>query len=250
MSAPPTDERARVALVTGASRGIGRAIAQRLARDGFDVAVTYSTDAEGAERTVAEARAEREGARALALAADVRDVGAVESAFEQIEEQLGPVAVLVNNAGVRRDGLAVRLSDQQWSETIDANLTGAFNCTRAALRGMMRERWGRVVMVSSVSGLHGNPGQSAYGASKAGLIGLARTLAKEYARKGITVNSVAPGPVETAMTAGLMEKLIEEVPAGRAGTPAEIAAAVSFFASEEAAYITGAVLPVDGGMTA
>jgi NAD(P)-dependent dehydrogenase (short-subunit alcohol dehydrogenase family) len=144
----------------------------------------------------------------------------------------------------------VRLSDEQWNETIDANLTGAFNCSRAALRGMMRERWGRVVMVSSVTGLHGNPGQAAYGASKAGLIGLARTLAKEYARKQITVNSVAPGPVETAMTAGLVEKIVADVPAGRAGTPEEVAAAVSFLASEEAAYITGAVLPVDGGMTA
>ncbi|MBK5229755.1 MAG: SDR family oxidoreductase, partial [Thermoleophilia bacterium] len=154
------------------------------------------------------------------------------------------------NAGVRRDGLAVRLSDEQWNETIDANLTGAFNCSRAALRGMMRERWGRVVMVSSVTGLHGNPGQAAYGASKAGLIGLARTLAKEYARKQITVNCVAPGPVETAMTEGLVEKIVADVPAARAGTPQEVAAAVSFLASEEAAYITGVVLPVDGGMTA
>jgi 3-oxoacyl-[acyl-carrier protein] reductase len=240
----------RVAMVTGASRGIGRAIACRLARDGFDLAVTYSSDADGAAETVKLAEAEREGARVLALRADVRDVAAVDQAFADIAEQLGPVAVLVNNAGVRRDGLAVRLSDEHWNETIDANLTGAFNCSRAALRGMMRERWGRVVMVSSVTGLHGNPGQAAYGASKAGLIGLARTLAKEYARKQITVNSVAPGPVETAMTAGLVEKIVADVPAGRAGTPEEVAAAVSFLASEEAAYITGAVLPVDGGMTA
>jgi 3-oxoacyl-[acyl-carrier protein] reductase len=240
----------RVAMVTGASRGIGRAIARRLARDGFDLAVTYSSDADGAAETVKLAEAEREGARVLALRADVRDVVAVDQAFAEIAEQLGPVAVLVNNAGVRRDGLAVRLSDEHWNETIDTNLTGAFNCSRAALRGMMRERWGRVVMVSSVTGLHGNPGQAAYAASKAGLIGLARTLAKEYARKQITVNSVAPGPVETAMTAGLVEKIVADVPAGRAGTPEEVAAAVSFLASEEAAYITGAVLPVDGGMTA
>lgn len=247
MSEPGSDPR-RVALVTGASRGIGRAIAARLATDGFDVAVTYSSDADGAAETVK--AVEAAGARALSIAADVRDVAAVDSAFEQIAEQLGPVSVLVNNAGVRRDGLAVRLSDEQWTETIDANLTGAFNCSRAALRQMMRERWGRVVMVSSVTGLHGNPGQAAYGASKAGLIGLARTLAKEYARKQITVNCVAPGPVETAMTEGLVEKIVADVPCGRAGTPEEVAAAVSFLVSEEAGYVTGVVLPVDGGMTA
>lgn len=238
----------RVALVTGASRGIGRATAARLAADGFDVAITYSSDADGAAETVK--AVEAAGGKALALQADVRDVAAVEGAFEQVADQLGPVAVLVNNAGVRRDGLAVRLSDEQWTETIDANLTGAFNCSRVALRQMMRERWGRIVMVSSVSGMHGNPGQSAYGASKAGLIGLARTLAKEYARKKITVNCVAPGPVETAMTEGLVENLVTEVPAGRAGTPEEIAAAISFLVSDEAGYVTGAVLPVDGGMTA
>lgn len=244
------DAAVRVALVTGASRGIGRAIAQKLARDGFDVAVTYSSDADGAAETVKLVESERDGARAIALRADVCDVEAVDNAFTEIAEQLGPVAVLVNNAGVRHDNLAVRMSDEDWRATIDANLTGAFNCTRTALRGMMRERWGRIVMVSSVSGMHGNPGQAAYGASKAGLIGLARTLAKEYARKKITVNSVAPGPVATAMTEGLVDRLIDEVPAGRAGTPEEVAAAVGFLASEEAAFITGVVLPVDGGMTA
>lgn len=246
----PSENAPRVALVTGASRGIGRAIARRLAREGFDVAITYSSDAEGAGETERLARAERAGARILALQADVRDVAAVEGAFTRIAEELGPVAVLVNNAGVRRDGLAVRLSDEQWTETIDANLTGAFNCTRAALNGMLRGRWGRVVMVSSVTGMHGNPGQAAYGASKAGLIGLARTLAKEYARKGITVNAVAPGPVETAMTEGLVDKIVADVPVGRAGTPEEVAAAVGFLVSDEAAYVTGVVLPVDGGMTA
>lgn len=242
------DNERKVALVTGASRGIGRAIATRLAGDGFDVAITYSSDADGAGETVK--AIEAAGGKAFALQADVRDVAAVDSAFEQVAEQLGPVAALVNNAGVRRDGLAVRLSDEQWTETIDANLTGAFNCSRAALRQMMRERRGRIVMVSSVSGMHGNPGQSAYGASKAGLIGLARTLAKEYARKKITVNCVAPGPVETAMTEGLVEKIVADVPAGRAGTPEEVAAAVSFLVSDEAGYVTGVVLPVDGGMTA
>lgn len=238
----------KVAFVTGASRGIGRAIAQRLAADGHDVAVSYASDADGAAETVKLVQAA--GARALALQADVRSAEAVDRAFAEIAEKLGPVAVLVNNAGVRHDGLAVRLTDEDWTATIDANLTGAFNCSRGALRGMISARWGRIVMISSVSGTHGNSGQSAYGASKAGLIGLARTLAKEYARKKITVNAVAPGPVATAMTEGLVEKIAEGVPLGRAGTPEEVAAAVSFLVSDEAAYITGVVLPVDGGMTA
>ncbi|MFY9488671.1 MAG: 3-oxoacyl-ACP reductase FabG [Solirubrobacterales bacterium] len=238
----------RVAMVTGASRGIGRAIALRLARDGHDVAITYSNDADGAAETVR--LIEAEGARCISVRADVRDVAAVSAAFDQVADQLGTVGVLVNNAGVRHDGLALRLTDEQWNATIDANLTGAFNCSRAALRPMVSARHGRIVMISSVSGIHGNPGQVAYGASKAGLIGMAKTLAKEYARKKITVNVVAPGPVETAMTEGLVEKIAESVPLGRAGTPEEVAAAVSFLTSDDAAYITGTVLPVDGGMTA
>ncbi|MGK2877228.1 MAG: 3-oxoacyl-ACP reductase FabG [Solirubrobacterales bacterium] len=241
-------EHARVALVTGASRGIGRATAERLARDGHDVAITYSSDADGAAETLE--AIEALGRRGVSLQADVRDVSSVNAAFEQIESTLGPVAVLVNNAGVRHDGLALRLSDEDWSDTLDANLTGAFNCSRAALRGMVRARWGRIVMVSSVAGVHGNPGQAAYGASKAGMIGLARTLAKEYARKNVTVNAVAPGPVATAMTEGLVDKIAEAVPLGRPGTVDEVAAAVGFLASDDAAYVTGVVLPVDGGMTA
>lgn len=239
---------ARVALVTGASRGIGRATAARLATDGFDVAISYSSDADGAAETLK--LIEAAGRRGLALQTDVRDSAAVDKSFEQIAEQLGQVTVLVNNAGVRHDGLAVRLSDEDWSDTLAANLTGAFNCSRTALRGMIRERYGRIVMISSVAGTHGNPGQAAYGASKAGLIGLARTLAKEYARKQITVNTVAPGPVATAMTEGLVDKIAEAVPLGRPGTVDEVAAAVSFLVSDDAAYITGTVLPVDGGMTA
>lgn len=238
----------RVALVTGASRGIGRATAERLARDGHDVAITYSTDGDGAAETLK--AIESHGRRGISLQADVRDVESVNSAFAQIEEALGPVAVLVNNAGVRHDGLALRLSDEDWADTLNANLTGAFNCSRAALRGMVRARWGRIVMVSSVAGVHGNPGQAAYGASKAGMIGLARTLAKEYARKNVTVNAVAPGPVATAMTEGLVDKIAEAVPLGRPGTVDEVAAAVGFLASDDAAYVTGVVLPVDGGMTA
>lgn len=239
---------ARVALVTGASRGIGRATAERLARDGHDVAITYSSDADSAAETLK--AIESHGRRGILLQADVREVESVNAAIAQIEEALGPVAVLVNNAGVRHDGLALRLSDDDWSDTLNANLTGAFNCSRAALRGMVRARWGRIVMVSSVAGMHGNPGQVAYGASKAGMIGLARTLAKEYARKNITVNAVAPGPVATAMTEGLVDKIAEAVPLGRPGTVDEVAAAVGFLASDDAAYVTGVVLPVDGGMTA
>lgn len=238
----------RVAFVTGASRGIGQATAKRLARDGFDVAVSYSSDAEGAAETVK--LVEAEGRRGLALQADVRDAASVDEAFSTIEDQLGSVSVLVNNAGVRHDTLAVRQSDEDWGDTLDANLTGAFNCSRAALRGMIRARHGRIIMVSSVAGMHGNPGQAAYGASKAGMIGLARTLAKEYARKNVTVNCVAPGPVATAMTEGLVDKIAEAVPLGRPGTVDEVAAAIGFLASDDAAYVTGAVLPVDGGMTA
>lgn len=242
------DSAPRVALVTGASRGIGRAVAERLARDGMDVAVTYSQDADGAAATAA--AVEALGRRSLSIAADVRDAQSVDNAVTQVAESLGDIAVLVNNAGVRHDGLAVRLSDDDWSDTLNANLTGAFNCSRAALRGMIRARWGRIVMISSVAGMHGNPGQAAYGASKAGMIGLARTLAKEYARKNVTVNVVAPGPVATAMTEGLVEKIAQSVPLGRPGTVDEVAAAVGFLASDDAAYVTGAVLPVDGGMTA
>lgn len=238
----------KVAFVTGASRGIGRATASRLARDGFDVAVSYSSDADGAAETLK--LIEAEGRRGLVLKADVRSSESVDAAFAEIEEQLGPVAVLVNNAGVRHDTLALRQSDEDWADTLNANLTGAFNCSRTALRGMVRARWGRIIMVSSVAGMHGNPGQAAYGASKAGMIGLARTLAKEYARKNVTVNAVAPGPVATAMTEGLVDKIAEAVPLGRPGTVDEVAAAIAFLASEDAAYVTGAVLPVDGGMTA
>lgn len=238
----------RIALVTGASRGIGRATAVLLASSGLDVAITYAGDEAGAGETLAQVEAA--GARGISLKADVRDPASVDAAFKQIEDELGAPLVLVNNAGVRHDNLALRLSDEDWSDTLNTNLTGAFNCSRTALRAMVRARFGRIVMVSSVAGLHGNPGQAAYGASKAGMVGLARTLAKEYARKNVTVNVVAPGPVATAMTEGLVEKIAEAVPLGRPGTVEEIAAAIGFLVSDEAAYITGAVLPVDGGMTA
>jgi 3-oxoacyl-[acyl-carrier protein] reductase len=243
-----SDQQRRTALVTGASRGIGRATAVQLAEGGFDVAITCASDPGGAAETLA--AIEAADARGLVIQTDVRDSVAVDDCFKEIEAKLDAPLVLVNNAGVRHDNLALRLTDDDWADTLQTNLTGAFNCSRAALRGMVRARWGRIVMVSSVAGLHGNPGQAAYGASKAGMVGLARTLAKEYARKKITVNVVAPGPVATAMTEGLVDKIAEAVPLGRPGTVDEIAAAVAFFASDSAAYITGAVLPVDGGMTA
>lgn len=237
----------RTALVTGASRGIGRATAVLLAQQGHDVAITWSGDEQGAAETLAQIEAA--GVRGVMLRADVRDSASVDQSFKKIEEQLAAPTILVNNAGVRHDGLALRLSDEDWADTLQTNLTGAFNCSRAALRGMVRARSGRIVMVSSVAGLHGNPGQAAYGASKAGMVGLARTLAKEYARKNVTVNVVAPGPVATAMTEGLVDKIAEAVPLGRPGTVDEVAAAIGFLASEAASYITGVVLPVDGGMT-
>lgn len=242
------DAERTVALVTGASRGIGRATAVLLASQGHDVAITYSSDAAGAAETLAEVEAA--GARGISLAVDVRNASEVDAAVKQVEAELSAPLVLVNNAGVRHDGLALRLTDEDWADTLQTNLTGAFNCSRAALRGMVSARRGRIVMVSSVAGLHGNPGQAAYGASKAGMVGLARTLAKEYARKHITVNVVAPGPVATAMTEGLVEKIAEAVPLGRPGTVEEVAAAIGYLVSDQAAYTTGVVLPVDGGMTA
>lgn len=237
-----------VAFVTGGSRGIGRAVAVRLASDGFDIVVVYGGDAEGAAETVS--LVEAAGAKALALQTDVRDADAVNEAFARVADEMGRVAVLVNNAGVRHDNLAIKLTDDDWGDTIDVNLTGAFNCSRAALGQMLRARHGRIINMSSVAGMNGNPGQAAYSASKAGLIGLTRTLAREYAKKGITVNAVAPGPVATAMTEGLVEGIVDLVPAARAGTPEEIAAAVAYLASDDAAYVNGVTLPVDGGMTA
>lgn len=225
MSAPE-----RVALVTGGTRGIGAAIAQRLRADGFTVATLARSGAD--------------------VDADVADEAAVRAAFGQVRERFGPVLVLVNNAGVARDGLAIRMPSEDWRTVLDTNLTGAFTCTRLALDDMLSARWGRIVNVSSVVAERANPGQANYVAAKAGLLGLTRTVAREMGRKGITCNAVTPGVIETDMTAGLDGDLRAAVPAGRIGRPEEVAAAVGFLCSDEAEYVNGATLAVDGGLGA
>ncbi len=240
----------RVALVTGGSRGIGAAICQQLAADGYRVAVNYASRADAAEEVVAAIAAA--GGVALAVGADVGDAAAVESMFSTIESELGPVEVLVNNAGITRDGLLMRMSESDWADVIATNLSSVFLCTKRALKGMVKARWGRVVSVSSVSGIAGNPGQANYAASKAGIIGFSKSVAKEVGSRNITVNVVAPGFIETDMTDALGEGVTSAVAAriaiGRLGTTQEIASAVGYLASPEAAYITGHVLVVDGGI--
>ena len=234
------------ALVTGASKGIGAAVAQALGADGWVVGVNYRADGEGAERTVA--AIEDAGGRAVALQGDV--AGEAPDALLAALEEHGPVLGLVNNAGIRADNLAVNLADEDWAAVLDTNLTAAFRLTRRALRPMIRARYGRVVNVASVIGPRANPGQANYAAAKAGLIGLTKTVAAEVARRGVTVNAVAPGFIETDMTRDLPEDLLKAVPARRAGTPDEVAAAVRFLASEAAGYVTGSTLYVDGGLAA
>ena len=234
--------------MTGASKGIGAAIARALAADGWHVAVNYRSDEEGAKATVK--AIEDAGGKAVALHADVAD-GAPDELFRQAEEQLGgPVLALVNNAGVAADGLAIQLDDDAWDRVIGTNLTAAFRLTRRAMRPMIKARYGRIVNVASVVGPRANAGQSNYAAAKAGLIGMTKTVAAEVARRGVTVNAVAPGFIETEMTKDIPDAVIEAIPARRVGAPDEVAAAVRFLASDDAAYVTGTTLYVDGGMSA
>jgi 3-oxoacyl-[acyl-carrier protein] reductase len=236
------------ALVTGASKGIGAAIAKALAADGWHVAVNYRSDEEGAKATVK--AIEEAGGKAAAIHADVAN-GAPDELFRQAEEQLGgPVLALVNNAGVTADGLAIQLDDEAWDKVISTNLTAAFRLTRRAMRPMIKARYGRIVNVASVVGPRANAGQANYAAAKAGLIGMTKTVAAEVARRGVTVNAVAPGFIETDMTKDIPDAVIEAIPARRVGAPEDVAAAVRFLASEHAGYVTGTTLFVDGGMSA
>jgi len=236
------------ALVTGASRGIGASIVRGLAADGWPVCVHYRSDPDVAAAVVKEI--EDAGGTALAVQADLSDRDAADHVFGELESGLGPVLCLVNNAGMTADGLSPQMDDEQWDQVLEVNLSAAFRTTRRALNGMMRARFGRVVNIASIVGLKANPGQANYAASKAGLIAMTRTVAAEVARRGVTVNAVAPGLVHTELTEGVGDELLKAVPARRAGTTDEVAACVRFLASPEASYVNGTTLTVDGGMTA
>jgi 3-oxoacyl-[acyl-carrier protein] reductase len=217
-------------VVTGGTRGIGAAIVTRLRADGFTVVAISRS---GGDATC-----------------DIADPAQVTETFAEVQERFGPVLVLVNNAGIRADTLAISMSSESWTSVVDTNLNGAFHCTHAVLTGMLRARWGRIVNISSVVAERANPGQANYVAAKAGLLGFTRTVAREMARKGITCNALTPGVIQTEMTADLEGDLLSAVPAGRVGRPEEVAAAVSFLVSDEAEYINGATLSVDGGLGA
>lgn len=246
-----TELQDKVALVTGASRGIGRAIAVALAAQGARVIVNYAGNEAAAEETRASIEAAG-GPIPTLMRFSVADSRQVDDAFAHIKEEHGALHILVNNAGISRDGLLLRFKDDDWSETLATNLTGAFSCARAAARFMTRQRWGRIIQVSSVVGESGNAGQVAYASAKAGLLGLTKTLAQELASRSITVNAVAPGFIDTDMTAALPESAREalraRIPLGDVGRPEDVAHAVAFLASERARYITGHVLSVNGGL--
>jgi 3-oxoacyl-[acyl-carrier protein] reductase len=241
VSADPVHQ-GRVALVTGANRGIGLAITRALVDAGYRVAGTYRSEPPAPEAAPA----------VCWVRCDVTDAASVDAAFAEVEERLGPVEVLVSNAGITRDTLVLRMSEDDFTSVVDANLTSAFRVAKRAVKGMMKARFGRIVLISSVVGLGGQAGQANYAASKAGLVGLGRSLAKEFASRNVTVNVVAPGPIATDMLAALgdgqQQAIVDRVPLGRLGAAEEVAATVVFLASEPAGYITGAVIPVDGGL--
>lgn len=240
----------RTALVTGGSRGIGRAIAVALAAEGADVALCYAGREDAAREAVEQCLAA--GGKAAAFRADISREEDCQELFRAVEEQFGGVDILVNNAGVTRDGLLLRMKAEDFDRVLEVNLRGAFLCSRLAARGMLKNRWGRILFLSSVVGVHGNAGQANYAASKAGVIGLTKALAKELGSRGVTVNAIAPGFIDTDMTAGLpegvREGLLGSIPLGRLGQPEEVARAAVFLAGPGGDYITGQVLAVDGGM--
>ena len=244
-------EEGRVVVVTGGGRGIGRAVAVRLANEGANVAISYRSNDTAAEEVAEEARAA--GARCEIFKGDVASPEDVDALFKDVGKAFGPVEILVNNAGLTRDNLMMRMKESEFDEVLDTNLKGTYLCTRAALRPMIRARWGRIVNVSSVVGLVGNAGQANYAASKAGIIGFTKSVAREVAQRGITANVVAPGYVETELTSSLSEEvkdqIRDQVPAGRFAEAEEVAEVVAFLAGEGAGYITGQTVAVDGGMT-
>ena len=240
--------REQVAVITGASRGIGKAIAQELASAGASVVINYANSSQAAEELVSEITAA--GGSAVALQADVSKEEEVDNLFKTVLEKFNKIDILVNNAGITRDTLLLRMKPEDWQAVINLNLTGVFLCTRAVSKGMLKKRTGRIINIASVAGQMGNPGQANYSAAKAGVIGLTKTLAKEFASRGITVNAVSPGFIETDMTSNLQsEEILKAIPLGRYGKPEEIAGMVRFLAADTAAaYITGQVFNVDGGM--
>jgi len=242
----------KVAVVTGASRGIGRACAVALAEVGWTVAIGYRTNEQHAKETLEALQAT--GTPGLAVSLDVTDETSVQEAFRRVTEEAGNVTGLVNNAGLSRDGLLLRYPMDVYEQTMATNLRGSFLCSRSALRGMLREKWGRIVNMSSAVALRGNAGQTVYAATKAGMVGLTKSLAREVGAKGITVNAVCPGLLDTEMTSHLTEEArayyVDQTPLQRPAHPGEVASVVRFLMSEEASYVNGAVIPVDGGLTA